>query len=62
MPDSTIDVQEGKEHNLMVLRPGVNLGQLVSALNALGVTPQDLIAILEAIKTSGALEAELELM
>jgi flagellar P-ring protein FlgI len=62
VPDSTINVQEGKEHNLILLRPGVNLGQLVAGLNALGVTPQDLIAILEAIKTSGALEAELELM
>jgi flagellar P-ring protein precursor FlgI len=62
VPDSTINVQEGKENNLMLLRSGVNLGQLVAGLNALGVTPQDLIAILEAIKTSGALEAELELM
>jgi flagellar P-ring protein precursor FlgI len=40
----------------------VSLGDLVRGLNALGVTPQDLIAILQAIKAAGALEAELELM
>ncbi len=62
VPDSTIDVQEGRAQNLMVLNPGVSLGQLVSGLNALGVTPQDLIAILQAIQASGALQAELELM
>jgi flagellar P-ring protein FlgI len=62
VPDSTINVQEGAKQNLVVLKAGVNLGQLVSGLNALGVTPQDLIAILQAIKTAGALEADLELM
>jgi flagellar P-ring protein precursor FlgI len=35
---------------------------LVAGLNALGVTPQDLIAILQAVKAAGALEADLELM
>jgi len=40
----------------------VDLGDLVSGLNALGVTPQDLIAILQAIQTAGALSAELEIM
>jgi flagellar P-ring protein precursor FlgI len=34
----------------------------VGGLNALGVTPQDLIAILQAIQAAGALEADLELM
>jgi flagellar P-ring protein precursor FlgI len=62
VPESTINVQEGAAQNLMVLRGGVSLGDLVRGLNALGVTPQDLIAILQAIKASGALEAELELM
>jgi flagellar P-ring protein precursor FlgI len=62
VPDSTLKVEEGAKQNLVVLRAGVNLGDLVSALNALGVTPQDLIAILQAVKAAGALEAELELM
>jgi flagellar P-ring protein precursor FlgI len=62
VPDSDIAVKEGQKHHLTVLRPGVNLGQLVSGLNALGVTPQDLIAVLEAIKAAGALDADLEIM
>jgi flagellar P-ring protein precursor FlgI len=35
---------------------------MVRALNAVGVTPRDLIAILQAIKAAGALEAELEII
>src|SRR5262249_19791208 len=55
VPDSTVHVDEGKAQNLMVLSGGVSLGQLVGGLNALGVTPQDLIAILQAIQQSGGL-------
>lgn len=63
VPDSTLTVEGGKAaQHLTVLRGGVNLGQLVGGLNALGVTPQDLIAVLQAIKTAGGLDAELELM
>jgi flagellar P-ring protein precursor FlgI len=62
VPDTTLSVQEGKERSLAVLQPGVSLGELVGALNALGVTPQDLIAILEAIRAAGALQAEIEIM
>jgi len=62
VPDSTLKVEEGAKQNLLLLRPGVSLGDLVAAVNALGVTPQDLIAILQAIQAAGALEAELELM
>ena len=62
VPDSTVAVQEGEKHGVAVLAPGVSLGQLVGGLNALGVTPQDLIAVLQAIKSAGALEADLELM
>jgi flagellar P-ring protein precursor FlgI len=62
VPDSTVKVEEGPKQNLLLLRPGVSLGQLVAGLNALGVTPQDLIAILQAVKAAGALEADLELM
>jgi flagellar P-ring protein precursor FlgI len=62
VPDSTVQVQEGDKERLAVLEPGVSLGQLVGGLNALGVSPQDLIAVLQAIKTAGALDAELEVM
>jgi flagellar P-ring protein precursor FlgI len=62
VPDSTITVEEGEAQRLNVLRAGVDLGQLVGGLNALGVTPQDLIAVLEAIKAAGALDADLEII
>lgn len=61
LPDSTVTVQEG-ENRLMVLPEGVSIGQVVQALNAIGVTPRDLIAILQAIKAAGALQAELEII
>ena len=38
---------------------GANIGDVVRALNALGVTPRDLIGIMQAIKAAGALNAEL---
>ncbi|TMB39086.1 MAG: flagellar basal body P-ring protein FlgI [Deltaproteobacteria bacterium] len=62
VPDTTLKVEEGAKQNLVLLRAGVSLGELVAGLNALGVTPQDLIAILQAIQTAGALQAELEIM
>jgi len=62
VPDSQIVASEGQKQSLSVLRTGVTLGQLVSGLNALGVTPQDLIAVLEAIQAAGALQAELVIM
>jgi flagellar P-ring protein FlgI len=62
VPETEIQVKEGDKRNLHLLQHAVSLGQIVSGLNALGVTPQDLIAILQAIKAAGALEAELEIM
>lgn len=47
---------------LMVVPEGVTISDLVKALNAIGVTPRDLISILQAIKAAGALHADLELM
>lgn len=41
---------------------GASIGEVVSALNALGVSPRDLIAIFQAIKAAGALQAELEVI
>jgi flagellar P-ring protein precursor FlgI len=62
VPDSTLVIEEGEAQRLTILQPGVNLGDLVGGLNALGVTPQDLIAVLEAIRSAGALDAELVMM
>ena len=41
---------------------GVQLRQLVNGLNALGVTPRDMISILQALKAAGAIQAEIEVM
>lgn len=60
-PSTQIDVQEDG-NQLMVVPTGISIGQLVNALNALGVTPRDLIAIFQAIKAAGALQADLEVI
>ncbi|MGH6952936.1 MAG: flagellar basal body P-ring protein FlgI [Alphaproteobacteria bacterium] len=57
-----IQVDESAERKVAVLNTGVSLQQLVNGLNLLGVGPRDLIAILQAIKAAGALDAEIELM
>lgn len=59
---TAIDINEGVESKLSVLDTGVNLQELVDGLNTLGVTPRDLISILQAVKASGALQAEIEVM
>ena len=51
-----------EKDNLVFLKRGVALGEVVSALNSMGVTPQDLLAILQAMKSAGALRAELEII
>lgn len=48
--------------SLIQLPPGVKLADVVKALNSLGATPQDLLAILQAMKSAGALTAELEVI
>ncbi len=60
--NTAIDVNEGVDSKLSVLETGVNLQELVNGLNALGVTPRDLISILQAIKASGALQADIEVI
>lgn len=58
---ATIDVKSDKG-GLVELSKGVSLSEVVKALNAIGATPQDLLAILQAMKSSGALHAELEVI
>lgn len=60
-PDTQTIVQEGRAP-LYVMPAGVSIGEVVRALNALGVTPRDLISIFQALKAAGALQAELEII
>ena len=62
VPRTEIGVDDGSDRRIAVLQTGVTLQELVDGLNALGVGPRDLISILQAIKASGALQAELEVM
>lgn len=59
---SVIDINEGVDAKLTVVDTGINLQELVDGLNSLGVTPRDLISILQAIKASGSLQAEIEVI
>jgi flagellar P-ring protein precursor FlgI len=47
---------------LLMLKASTSLADVVKALNSIGATPQDLLAILQAMKASGALRAELEII
>lgn len=61
VPRTDISVQEGGGQ-LVLLEGGATIGDLVRALNAVGVTPRDMIAILHSIKAAGALQADLEII
>ena len=60
VPRTDIAVEE--QRAFLVEVSGITLGEVVRALNALGVTARDLISILQALKASGALKAELEII
>ena len=57
-PRTTIDVTQ-PEARMFVFNAGVNLDEIVRAVNQVGAAPGDLVAILEALKEAGALRAEL---
>ena len=59
--DVEIEVDEGEESNLIVVRQDNAIDDLVAALNAIGATPRDIISIIQKIDNAGALHAELEL-
>lgn len=61
VPRTDMKVEE-EARRLMVLAEGSTIGDVVRALNALGVTPRDLIGILQAVKSSGALQADLQII
>ncbi|MEX0840615.1 MAG: flagellar basal body P-ring protein FlgI [Parvibaculum sp.] len=58
--DVEVDEEEGKQ--LGIIDGSISLKELVDGLNALGVSPRDMITILQAIKSAGALQAEIEVM
>lgn len=60
-PETQVAVEEGRKP-LYLVESGVSIGEVVKALNALGVSPRDLIAIFQALKAAGALQAELEII
>ena len=60
-PDVQTEVKE-QESRLMVIEQTVTLGDVVQALNAVGVTPRDLVAILSALRSAGALQGSLEII
>lgn len=60
-PQTDVAVQEGRSP-IYVMNQGVSIGDVVRALNALGVSPRDLIAIFQALKAAGALQAKLEII
>ncbi len=61
VPNSDITVQQG-DGSLSYVPPSTDLQDIINALNRLGATPVDLMAILEALKSSGALNAELKVI
>ncbi|MEJ1961977.1 MAG: flagellar basal body P-ring protein FlgI, partial [Gammaproteobacteria bacterium] len=58
-PRSAIDVGQPGEARMFVFSAGVNLDEIVRAVNQVGAAPGDIVAILEALKEAGALRAEL---
>lgn len=64
VPDTSITVAQPQNYQLVELPggAGISLNELVNALNSLGVTPRDLIAVFEALREVGALQAELVVM
>jgi len=59
--DRQMTVEEGR-NPLFLVESGVSIGEVVRALNALGVSPRDLIGIFQALKAAGALQAELQII
>jgi flagellar P-ring protein precursor FlgI len=62
IPNSNVKVDEEKGKQMLQLGGGASLSDLVAGLNALKVTPRDMISILQAIKAAGALQAEIQVM
>lgn len=62
VPRTTIEINEDPGKKLAVLPDGISLRELIEGLNSLGISPRDLISILQAVKAAGALQADLEIL
>jgi flagellar P-ring protein precursor FlgI len=62
VPRTNIAVNEDGVAEMAVIEGGITLQDLVSSLNSLGISPRDVITILQAIKAAGAMQAEIEVM
>ena len=60
VPRTQVTVDDGTGRSLGTLGGETSLASLVAGLNALGVSPRDLITILQAVKSAGALQADIE--
>ena len=61
IPQDSVAAKEEKARNI-ILKQGATVEDLVRALNAIGSTPRDIIAILQSLKSAGALESEVEVI
>lgn len=59
LPRTDIQVREDGTRNIALLQPNATLSELISGLNALGVSPQEMIDIIRAMSAAGAIHAEL---
>jgi len=60
VPSTSVDVEQGNTSALHHVKATATLSDLVTALNAIGARPRDLIAIFQALRTAGALQARIE--
>jgi flagellar P-ring protein precursor FlgI len=61
VPRAEVEAREDKTR-VNLVSEGVSIGDVIKALNALAVTPRDMISLLQAIKAAGALQGELEII
>jgi flagellar P-ring protein precursor FlgI len=60
LPRTSISVDDGGGASLATIGGSASLKELVAGLNTLGVSPRDLVGILQALRTAGALQADIE--
>ncbi|MEM7046780.1 MAG: flagellar basal body P-ring protein FlgI [Pseudomonadota bacterium] len=61
-PNTQITIDDNPDRKMTIVPEGISLQELVEGMNALGISPREMISILQAIKAAGALQAEITLM